>query len=95
MEEREEEAARKAIDEGLSVFITVARFHGISIDPAQIVHDLAIGPNGMTEIDILKAAKRVKLKAKAVGVKFEKLKKLRAPLIVETKVGGFLVVARI
>lgn len=32
MEEKQGEAAHKAIDEGLSAFITVARFHGISVE---------------------------------------------------------------
>ena len=82
-------------DPGLYCFITIARFHGINADPGQIKHALAISSEGMKEIDILRAAKELKLKAKASSIEFEKLGKMTLPAIVGTKDGSFFILAKV
>lgn len=85
---------KPSIDTGLFAFVTVARINGIPADPEQIRHALAIGSGKMTELDILKAAKQFKLKAKADTVNISTLRKLPAPLIAVTKKNEFLVIAQ-
>lgn len=90
-----ERKAKASIDAGLYCFINIARFHNIPADPEQILHALAIGEEGMTEGDILRAAKEFKLKAKASDVSFETLAKLPLPAIVGFKKEKFAILAKI
>lgn len=83
-------------DPGLYCFMTIAQFHGIPADPDQIVHTLAINPSvGMTEMDMLRMARLMKLKSKAADVKYKQLKKLPMPVVVGMKEERFAVLAQI
>lgn len=86
---------KPSIDAGLYSFVNLARFHNIPADPEQIIHALAIGEGGMTEADILRAAKEFKLKAKASNVEFSTLAKLPLPAIVGLKKEKFAILAKI
>lgn len=55
-----ERKSKASIDAGLYSFINIVRFHNIPADPEQITHALAIGKDGMGELDILRAAKEFK-----------------------------------
>lgn len=90
-----ERKAKPSIDAGLYSFVNVARFHNIPADPEQITHALAIGEEGMSEADILRAAKDFKLKAKASTVEFNTLAKLPLPAIVGFKKEKFAILAKI
>ena len=90
-----EKKAKQSIDAGLYSFINIARFHNISANPEQIVHALAIGEEGMTEADVLRAAKEFKLKAKASSVGFDTLGKLPLPAIVGFKKEKFAILAKV
>ncbi|MNH50191.1 Toxin RTX-I translocation ATP-binding protein [compost metagenome] len=85
----------QVIDPGLYCFVNVAHFHGIAADPEQIKHALAIGKEGMTEHDILRAAKELKLKAKVATVDFANLKKLPLPVIIGLKKEKFAILAKV
>jgi subfamily B ATP-binding cassette protein HlyB/CyaB len=87
--------AKIAIDAGLYCFVNIARFHNIPADPEQITHALALGTEGMTEGDILRAAKGFKLKAKVSDVKFDTLTKLPLPAIVGMKKEKFAILAKV
>lgn len=93
--ELHEEIQRKKIDTGLSCLVMIAKFNGIAADPEQIRHAFAIGSDGMNTIDILRAAKELGFKAKAVNVKYEKLQKLRLPAIVEIKDERYVILAKV
>ena len=83
-------------DPGLYCFMTIAQFHGIPADPDQIIHTLAISPKvGMTEMDMLRIARLMKLKSKAADVKYKQLKKLPMPVVVGMKEERFAVLAQI
>ena len=85
-----------ATDPGLFCFINIAHFHGIPADPEQIVHALAIDPReGMSEGDMLRAAKSLKLKARAATVKYSKLAKLPLPAIVGLEKEKYAILAQI
>lgn len=86
---------KRTVDSGIYCFVTIARFHGVNADPEQIKHALAIGSEGMKEVDILRAAKELKLKSKAADVNFKDLNKMTLPAITETKDGGFIILAKI
>lgn len=86
---------KQAVDTGLIAFITVARIQGIPADPDQVRHSLALGQDTMGELDILRAAKQLKLKAKAEAIDIKTLRKLPLPAVVGTKEGGFFVIAQI
>lgn len=87
--------AKPSVDAGLYSFVNVARFHNIPADPEQITHALAIGKDGMSEGDILRAAKEFKLKAKASNVDFDTLPKLALPAIVGFKKEKFAILAKV
>lgn len=90
-----ERKAKPFIDAGLYSFINIARFHNIPADPEQITHALAIGKDGMGELDILRAAKEFKLKAKASDVEYSTLLKLPLPAIVGLKKEKYAILAKI
>ena len=84
------------LDPGLYCFTAITQFHGIPADPEQIAHALAIDPRvGMSEADMLWAARSLKLKARASTVNFKQLAKLPLPLIVGMKDEKFAVLAQI
>lgn len=85
-----------ATDPGLFCFINIAHFHGIPADPEQIVHALAIDPReGMSEGNMLRAAKSLKLKARAATVKYSKLARLPLPAVVGLKKEKYAILAQI
>ncbi|MEN6328441.1 MAG: type I secretion system permease/ATPase [Syntrophomonas sp.] len=89
-----QEENKNAVDPGLYCFVSIARFYGISADPEQIKHTLALGNGSMTETDILRAAKELGLKSKAADIGFEKLPKMTLPAILGLKEGGFILLAK-
>ena len=84
-----------SIDPGLYCFITITQFHGIAADPEQLKHALALEEGIMGEVDMLRAARTLKLKAKISTVKYKQLEKLPMPVIVGMKKDKFAVLARI
>lgn len=89
------EPIKAVVDPGMFCFVAIAHFHGVNADPKQIKHALAIGPEGMGEGDILRAAKELKLKAKAATVKYDQLKRLPMPVIIGMSKERFAVLASI
>ncbi len=84
------------IDPGLYCFVNIAQFHGIPADPDQIKHALAIDPReGMSEADMLRAARSLKLKARAAKVTNKQLEKLPLPVIVGMRQEKFAILAQI
>jgi len=87
---------QKKLDPGLYCFVNIAQFHGLPADPEQISHALAIDPKvGMSEADMLRAARSMKLKAKAASVSYKTLAKLPLPTVVGLKKEKFALLARI
>ena len=91
-------AANTDIDTGLACLVLIARLHGVAAEAAQLAHEFATGqPFGVSEI--LLAAKRLDLKARAVDSDVSRLDKLPLPAIAlgeEDAEGrpGFFVLAR-
>ena len=87
-----DEAALLA-DTGAAALVLLARFHGVAIDPQQLKHQFGGAVIGTTEI--LRAAKTLKLKARAVQCGWERLVKTHLPAIAEHKNGSFFIIGKI
>ncbi|MDD5388886.1 MAG: type I secretion system permease/ATPase [Gallionellaceae bacterium] len=80
-------------DPGLACLAMLARFHGISVEPAQLAHEFGDGqPFGVTEI--LLAAKKLGLKAKHITTAANRLDTTPLPALAVDKDGGFFILAR-
>ena len=84
----------KKVDTGLVCLVMVAGYHGLAVDPEQLRHTLALGPEGMGTMDLLRAAKELGLKAKEAQVSFDRLSRLAMPAIAAFDGGRFIVLAR-
>lgn len=78
---------KPALDTGLSCLVMIARYHGIAADAGQLKHTYAVGEDGMSTTDIVRAARELGFKSKAAEVEYERLLKLPLPAIVEIKAG--------
>jgi subfamily B ATP-binding cassette protein HlyB/CyaB len=80
-------------DTGLQCLALLLRFHQVSVDPAQIAHQFSGAPIGVSEM--LRCAKDLKLKARAVTENWAGLMKLPLPAIVELKDQRFIIVGKV
>jgi len=80
-------------DTGLQCLALLLRFHQVSADPAQIAHQFSGAPIGAPEM--LRCAKDLKLKARAVATNWAGLTKLPLPAIVELKDKTFIIVGKV
>jgi subfamily B ATP-binding cassette protein HlyB/CyaB len=77
---------------GVASLVLLLRFHGIAADARQLVHQY--GDNiGVTEI--LRCAKDLKLKARAIDSSWERLAKTALPAIAERRDSGFIIVSKV
>ncbi|WP_421611051.1 cysteine peptidase family C39 domain-containing protein, partial [Bradyrhizobium ottawaense] len=80
------------LDTGLQCLALMLRFHQLAVDPAQIVHQSAGSSVGVQEM--LRCAKQLKLKARAVRESWSGLSKLSLPAIVERHDGTFAILGK-
>jgi subfamily B ATP-binding cassette protein HlyB/CyaB len=80
-------------DTGLQCLALLLRFHQVAVDPAQIAHQFSGAPIGVGEM--LRCAKDLKLKARAVTENWAGLMKLPLPAIVELKDERFIIVGKV
>jgi subfamily B ATP-binding cassette protein HlyB/CyaB len=78
---------------GLQCLALLLRFHQIAIDPAQIAHQFGGSVVGIQEM--LRCAKQLKLKARAVSESWSGLARLSLPAIVERRDGSFAILGKI
>ncbi|MBF0329936.1 MAG: type I secretion system permease/ATPase [Nitrospirae bacterium] len=81
-------------DTGLHCLVLIAKYNGVAADAAQIKHAFAIGSSGMNGTEIVRAARELGFKAKAVTATYDKLLKLPMPSIVHTEGNGYLILAK-
>src|ERR1700733_2078872 len=77
---------------GLAVLVLALRFHGIAIDTGQLRHQYG---NEIGETEILRCAKDLKLKARAIKSRWERLAKTPMPAIVQLKDGSFIYLSKV
>ena len=84
-----------ALDSGLLAMLHLLAFLQIPADPNQIIHERGAGSSPFSVNDILRAAKRLGVKARAVSAKIEDLEHHPLPAIGEARDGTFFLIARI
>jgi len=92
---QESEAKTNHLDTGLACLSMVARFHQVAADRSQLAHHYGSHDKTWGDQEIIIAARHLKLKAKSLIVKPEKLEKLAFPAIGKTKDGAYFIMARI
>src|SRR6266478_1758551 len=79
---------RDSDQRGLAALVMLLRFHGLSIDPAQIRHQFGTAPIGVPEM--LRCARRLGLKARESKTRWDRLARTPLPGIAALRDGGFL-----
>jgi ATP-binding cassette, subfamily B, bacterial HlyB/CyaB len=82
-----------AIDPGLSVLVTLLRFHGIGADVQQLRH--RFGANAIAVPEMLRCAQDFGLKARAYRSRWERLAATPLPGIAALRDGSFLLLGKI
>jgi ATP-binding cassette, subfamily B, bacterial HlyB/CyaB len=77
---------------GVAALVLLLRFCEVSVTPEQLLHQFGKADIGMPEM--LRAAKHLKLKARAVTCDWDALAKMPLPGIAQCADGSFLVLAR-
>jgi subfamily B ATP-binding cassette protein HlyB/CyaB len=81
-------------DTGLLCLTLIASYYRVATDMAQLRHELALGDRLAEDDDILRAARRLGLKASAVKRKAREIEALPLPVIFRTKDGAYAVLIR-
>lgn len=84
-----------SLDSGLASLALIARFHLIPADTAQLAHQFSRVGHAFGETEILRAAKSLKLKAKAFRATWLSLVNVPLPAIAASKSGDYFVIAKI
>lgn len=84
----------KIKDSGLSCLLAIANFNDIAVSVDQIKHSFALDNEPLKDLDILKITKEVGLKSKLFKTKYEKLPKLKLPLILKLKDESYIILGK-
>jgi len=80
-------------DSGLLALVMLLRFHGIAADAMQLRHQYGMASFGIPEM--IRCAKELELKARAITTHWERLEKISLPVIASLRGGGFLILGRV
>src|SRR5690348_11582171 len=80
-------------DQGLAALVALLRFHGVGTDPEQIRHRFGAKAIGVPEM--LRCAKELGLKARAVRTRWERLEKTPFPSIAALSDGRFWLLGKV
>jgi ATP-binding cassette, subfamily B, bacterial HlyB/CyaB len=84
-----------AADTGLLCFAMLCGFLRKAVDTDQLLHERGRGTEPFTASDLLRAAKRLNIKARHKQVDVEQLQHLPTPCIVQGADGGFFILGKI
>ncbi|MDO4719998.1 MAG: type I secretion system permease/ATPase [Peptostreptococcaceae bacterium] len=90
---KDRKSAESPADSALSCFVTIAAFHGIAAEEQQLRHAFAM-TDKISETQMLLAAKKIGLKAKAVSIAAQDLSQMRLPAIAYLKDQSCLIAAK-
>jgi subfamily B ATP-binding cassette protein HlyB/CyaB len=77
---------------GLTALVMLLRFHSVSIEPAQIRHQLGTDTIGVPEM--LRCATQLRLKARETRTRWDRLPRTALPGIAPLRDGGFLLLGK-
>ncbi len=83
------------VDTGLSCFVLMCAFLKVSVDPAQLLHERGQGGGPFTSLDMLRAAKRLDVKARHKKASLDEIVKVPTPCIVSDTDGGYFILGKI
>ena len=87
------------IDSGLACLVMMARLHGVAADADQLAHEFTAAGQPFATADLLLAAKRIGLQAKAVTVDAARLAKTPLPAVAQAQSddgsASFFILARV
>jgi len=69
----EDKPQSKDVDAGLTCLITIARFHQVAADPAQIQHHFGSHDEPLDETALIRAARHLKLKGESLRKAMSKI----------------------
>ncbi|MHA7685910.1 type I secretion system permease/ATPase [Cupriavidus sp. PET2-C1] len=92
--ETQEELRPSVVDTGLECLCLIARFHSLAVEKAQIDHEFRSGAS-LSKQELVLAARKLGLSAKASRVGTQRLSKAALPAIAVGKDGRFLVLAKV
>jgi ATP-binding cassette, subfamily B, bacterial HlyB/CyaB len=82
-------------DSGLYSLALLAAVHHVTCEPNQLRHELGLGVRSASHLDIVRAARGLKLKARALThQQVERLQKVPLPVILELEGGRFVICGR-
>ncbi len=94
-----------AIDTGLACLVSMARYHNVAADPQQISHYFGTvrSPSAkdsprtdcLDEKDLVRAARKLGLKASCLTADTGSLEKLALPAMAKSKAGEFFIIAKL
>jgi subfamily B ATP-binding cassette protein HlyB/CyaB len=85
---------RASPDSGLGALVMLLRFNGIGADPAQIRHQFG-GEEPIGIAQMLRCAKQLGVRARAVATRWERLERTPLPAIAVLRDGGFLFLGKV
>ena len=82
------------VDTGLQCLVLIARYHLLAADIAQLIHQFSERGDALGITDLLRAARYLSLKAKAITFDRNKLGQTALPAIRQHKDGHFFIIAK-
>ncbi|MGA7180531.1 MAG: type I secretion system permease/ATPase [Thiobacillaceae bacterium] len=83
------------LDSGLNCLVMLARLHGVAADPDQLAHEYRTGGDDFSETEVLLAAKKLGLRAKAIKTTLIRLDRTPLPAMAMDTAGQFFVLAKV
>ena len=77
------------VDSGLQALSAIAAYYRIGADPGRLARELALGGRAADEMDLIRAARLIGMKARLVAGGAERLERLPRPAIVRLENGAF------
>ncbi|NVZ22811.1 type I secretion system permease/ATPase [Pseudomonas costantinii] len=84
-----------APDTGLVCLVMLARFHSVAASAEQLAHEFAPANQSFTQRELLLAARKLGLKAKAVRTHIDRLERTPLPAIAADRDGTFFIIAKL
>lgn len=88
------QAQDTGVDSGALCLSMLCAYHGMRAEPQQLLHEFADSAGQLDLINLVRAARKTGLKAKAVQATIKKLPKLSLPAIAEVQDGHFVILAK-
>uniref|UniRef100_UPI002ABD9509 ABC transporter transmembrane domain-containing protein n=1 Tax=Paraburkholderia sp. J76 TaxID=2805439 RepID=UPI002ABD9509 len=94
MNNNQDNEARVEEDRGLAALVTIARFHNLAADAAQLKHAAATGRARFSAKDLVLSARSLGLKARIVALRVERLGSTPLPALVLDREGNHFILAK-